>query len=565
MEGVYLIYFLLGALLFWGSKCCFKGEWNEEYTSLRQTKMLEGAAALGVVLHDAAQKTCAPWRPSYTIVHGLDPFVEPGYVFVAVFFFCSGLGLYKSVKTKPDYLKGFFRRRMLPVIVAFYLSEWIYLLIRLGMGEKMGTADILWYLSGLRLANMNAWFMVVLPLFYLFFYLAFRFCRRDGAAIVWVFIGVMLYTVGCAFVDHQDVWWIRGEWWYNSVLLFPLGMLFAKHEGALTGIIRKRYILWLAAGILALIAVWTLSDIAVARWGYYGENWRDPLRVLHRLGSAASQWLVCIAAVSVCMLLLMKVRFGNRALGWLGKMSMDVYLCHGVFVELFWFDFLGRKSLYYIRSVPAYLGAVLLCGLAAAAGFRLLRTEVMKLPAAVCAAGQKVPAAWKRIKNKRALFIAAALILAVVSGWVMLLPRQGGNVRRINGIEVRIPEGFSCTFSERDHSVWTYGRTDKKPGPLILDAGIRGSRAQVFVTAEDVAEDCGWMEDMEIYINPRGIRTVRGHSTDYAGGREYRYYVETPKTVFLIAMSENPAYYDAADCEAVLKETVDGMVPAGAR
>ncbi len=38
--------------------------------------MLEGAAALGVVLHHAAQKTCAPWRPSYTIVHGLEITME---------------------------------------------------------------------------------------------------------------------------------------------------------------------------------------------------------------------------------------------------------------------------------------------------------------------------------------------------------------------------------------------------------------------------------------------------------------------------------------------------------
>ena len=36
------------------------------------------------------------------------------------------------------------------------------------------------------------------------------------------------------FVDHQNVWWIRGEWWYNSVILFPLGLLYAKHEEKLT-------------------------------------------------------------------------------------------------------------------------------------------------------------------------------------------------------------------------------------------------------------------------------------------------------------------------------------------
>ena len=70
-------------------------------------------------------------------MHGLDFFLQLGYLFVSVFFFCSGLGLYKSFRTKPDYLKGFFRRRVLPIVIAFYLSEWIYLAIRLLAGERM--------------------------------------------------------------------------------------------------------------------------------------------------------------------------------------------------------------------------------------------------------------------------------------------------------------------------------------------------------------------------------------------------------------------------------------------
>ncbi len=380
MDWLDLFYFLLGALLCWGAKGCRRGQWNSDCTSLGQTKTLEGAAALGVALHHIAQKTCGSWHPRQYIVHGLDVFVDMGYILVAVFFFCSGLGLYKSVRTKPDYLKGFFRRRMLPLVIAFYLSEWLHLGVRALMGERMTAADVLWYLSGLRLANMNAWYMVALPLFYLFFWLAFRFCRREGAAIGWVFLGVLAYTVGCAFVDHQDVWWVRGEWWYNSVILFPIGLLFGRHEEALLRRFRRGYPVWLGLSLVGVFAALRLAGAAVGRWGYYGENWGDPMKVLHRLGSAGAQWLVCAAVVLACVLVMMKCRFGNRALTWLGKMSLDFYLAHGIFVELFGFSFLDRaKPLYYIRSVPLFLLTVLACGAVSAMLFRRLRMAVTRL------------------------------------------------------------------------------------------------------------------------------------------------------------------------------------------
>ena len=80
MDWMYLFFFLLGMLLCCGACFMTGGRWNEEYTSLRQTKALQGIAALGVALHHMAQKTCAPWNPQKYIVHGLDFFIPIGYL-----------------------------------------------------------------------------------------------------------------------------------------------------------------------------------------------------------------------------------------------------------------------------------------------------------------------------------------------------------------------------------------------------------------------------------------------------------------------------------------------------
>ena len=381
MDWMYLVYFLLGALLFFGAKGCRRKEWTEEYTGLKQTKNLQGIAALGVALHHMAQKTCAPWHSYKYIVHGLDFFVPIGYLFVAVFLFCSGLGLYKSWKTKPDYLRAFPRRRILPIVLAFYLSEIIYTLARLAVGEKMDTVQILWYLSGLRMANYNSWYVIVIPFFYLAFYFSFKCCRREGTAIGCIFVFTLTYTMLGACLDHQSVWWMRGEWWYNSIILFPLGLVFGKYEAKMTAFLKKGYWLWLVLSFFAIFALYRVSTLAADQWwGYYGENWGDPLKVPHRLGSCASQWLVCIAFVAFCFLLMMKARLGNKILTLLGGVTLEFYLMHGIFVDLFGYDFAGiTKSAVYIKNVPLYMLAVLTCAIPATILFHFLWTGLVKL------------------------------------------------------------------------------------------------------------------------------------------------------------------------------------------
>ena len=381
MDWMYLFYFLLGALLFGGAAVCRPKEWNEEYTSLKQTRILKGVCALGVALHHMAQKTCAPWNEAKYIVHGLDLFVPIGYLFVAVFLFCSGLGLYKSWKNRPDYLRVFPRRRILPMVLAFYLSEIIYTLVRLAVGEKMDTAAILWYLSGFQMANYNAWYQIVIPFFYLAFYLSFRFCRREGAAIGWVTLFTLAYTLLGACLDHHGAGWMRGEWWYNSIILFPLGMVFGKYEARVTAFLKKGYGFWLALSFAAVFVLYHISVLAADKWwGYYGENWGDPLKVPHRLGCCVSQWLVCVAFVAFWFLLLMKVRLGNKLLAMLGSVTLSFYLIHGLFVDLFGFNFAGvAPSAVYIRNVPLYILAVLSCSALATALFHFLWKGLVKL------------------------------------------------------------------------------------------------------------------------------------------------------------------------------------------
>ena len=574
MDLIYLFYFLLSALIFFGAEYAGRGRWNEEYTSLRQTKILQGIAALGIALHHMAQKTCAPWHPQRYMVHGLDPFIPMGYMLVAVFMFCSGLGLYKSFKTKPDYLKGFFRRRILPVIIAFYLSEIIYTVIRLAMGEKMDAVTVLWYLSGLHMANFNAWYIIVIPFFYAAFWAAFRFCKREGLSIFLVLLFVLGYTALGAAIDHQNDWWMRGEWWYNSCLLFPLGMVFGKHEERITRVLKKGYWFWLilfCAGFFLLFqqSEWLINH----RLGYYVYG---PDKIMKRMLSAGTQWLVGLFFTGFCFLLMMKIRLGNKATAWLGAVTLDFYLMHGVFVELFGYNFLDlAKSIVYIRDVPLYIAAVLAASVPATLGFRWIRTRVTGwLQGKGRGRGEDSPSGRetlrekiRRRKKQRALkepgwfrkygaIITAAVLLG---GFCLLLTtgRTDEHILKMNRLEIKIPQYFSLEHQDRSGALYKYTGGEKKISTLIVDAEIPDASEREQDSLESLAA-CGWLTEQEEYTNPRGVRMIRGIVT-VNGLRERRYYVESGGRLTVIRMSEDDRFYNPKDCEEAMQETADGI------
>ena len=359
---MYFFYFLLGVIIFWGAHGYKIHEWNEEYCSYKQTKALLGIQAIFIILHHLAQKSCAPWNPEQYIVHGLDIFGPIGHLIVGVFLFCSGLGLYKSLKAKKNYLKNFVIKRIVPLVIAFYLSEFIYLIVRLLMHEKMSIKVVIWYLSGLHMANWNCWYLVAIIFFYFIFYFVFRFCKEERMAVFLIFFVCIVYTVLGVFIGHQDDWWMRGEWWYNSIILFPIGILFAKYEKGITAFSKKIYPVLLPIVIILTYVFSVLSDKAQLEWGYYGEYSDDPLTIPHRLGCCIVQWLHCIGYTASHILLLLKIRIGNRLLELFGKFTLEIYLMHGMFVEMFGFNFLDElPSAYYIESLPMYIFSVMFC------------------------------------------------------------------------------------------------------------------------------------------------------------------------------------------------------------
>jgi peptidoglycan/LPS O-acetylase OafA/YrhL len=363
---VYLVYPIMIILLLWGSKLCGRGVWNEEAFSLRQMKALQGFFAICIMLHHIGQKTCASWLDPKLIEPGLELFVPYGYYFVGFFLFCSGYGLYQSYRTKPDYLTGFCKRRILPLVLSYYSTGLLFLLARFLMKEQLDGLKIFYYVSGLKLSNPNAWFVIALPFFYLAFYLAFRHCKSEKNAVISVLAFTLGYDLLGTLIDHND-FWMRGEWWYNSVHFFVIGILFARHKEAITAHLKKHYLLYFMLFFVGLFVLDALSNMAQGTFSYYGENWHAPDKVFRRWVCLLSQILASCSFVFFVFLLGMKVLIGNRFLAFMGTITLEFYLIHGLFLELFAYNFAGVvPSLYHLRNVPLLILIVFLPSLPAA-------------------------------------------------------------------------------------------------------------------------------------------------------------------------------------------------------
>jgi len=365
---VYIFYIIIIGLLFYGASFSKKGEWNEGFMTLKQTKSIQGFCTVCILFHHLGQKTCANWLNPAVIRPGLEFFVPIGYLFVSVFLFCSGYGLYKSYNTKKHYLNGFIRKRILPIIVTYYISSFLFLICRMGLGEKMDLKTFILYFTGLKLCNHYGWYAAVVPLFYLAFYLCFKYFKNKDDALAATCLFVFFYTLVGTFIDHND-FWMKGEWWYNCVHLFSIGLIFARNEEKIVNHLKKHYYGYLISFFVLTFVFYVFSKFTTGVFSYYGQYMGLTLekKVLHRWICLLSEMGTSLCFVTFVMMASMKIRIGNKVIDFMGTITLEFYLIHGLFVELFGFSFVDvTHSLYFIKNVFLFGIVVAVCAVPAA-------------------------------------------------------------------------------------------------------------------------------------------------------------------------------------------------------
>lgn len=323
---------LLLMTLIWRAKVAKKVEFHKDALALTTAKGLQGFSAVGVMLHHMVQTLLREKQD----VGGIDWFTQIGVLFVGMFFFFSGYGLYTSLKSKDDYLKGFLRKRLPSILVPFYLCNTIFVLTSLALGERYCADYLIAHLTGWILLNSQLWFIVEILILYLGFYLLFRVIKKERIAYVGMGVFIILLMIGSLLLGHDftstsGLRWFRGEWWYNSTLLFFLGMTVARYQVQVKKIIQHTYWCLLPTGlILSYLLYWKTDNVLRTR-GYWHE-WIGHPGYNEKFEALFFQLSMVICIVLTFLLLTLKVQFKNSILNFLGKISLEIYLIHNLFI-----------------------------------------------------------------------------------------------------------------------------------------------------------------------------------------------------------------------------------------
>ncbi len=329
--AVYL--FILLAVCCYGMKF---SSFHQDYLSLSTTRALKGVFAIIILFsHVRLFADIGPGLPDR--MYGFT-MRYLGQLMVAAYFFYSGFGITESSKRKENYVKGFFRKRILKILLYYDLALFLFLVLQTLTGHFYDTRFYLfcWF------AWNSSWFVFDILALYFITYLALILKERFHLSQVFFACFVSLCTIALwVFVAHEK----RPDyWWYDTLAVFPAGIWYSIIKEKVDTISLKGRLLL----VLLLVACFVL--------------WRHFIGI-DDYGICAIIFTLALTAVT-CF-----VKIDNPVLQWLGKYSFFIIILHRIPMNAF-----SQTSL--VNSPLVFTGIVLVTSLLLAWGFGLLMRKI---------------------------------------------------------------------------------------------------------------------------------------------------------------------------------------------
>lgn len=319
---------IFALLLLWGVKFNKLSEpINGDYFSVANCLHLRGALSIVVVFNHL----------SLSGVGGsiFSAFSHVGFLAVAVFFFISGYGLVKSYGSKTVCVDGFLKKRTTKLLIPYLIVVLLYWLLYLIIDTPYSVKEMLLsFVNGDPIAK-HSWYIIVSILLYAAFWLAAKLFNGNCKCVIASEFAIALaITLAANAADYPHCWYI-------SNFALPLGMVYAVYE--------KNILAWFNEAKRYTISFAALSLLLGSCFASLPITHSD---VLYNVASILFSLLVAV--------LFMKVRIGNPVLGFLGRISLELYLIHGAMILLL------RSELVYIGNDVLFVLAVLLSSVLAA-------------------------------------------------------------------------------------------------------------------------------------------------------------------------------------------------------
>lgn len=220
-----------------------------------------------------------------------------GQMMVVMFLVYSGYGVMRSILTKgEEYIRQMPRKRLLTTLVNFDVAVAAFLLLALALGTSVSLRQVLLSLIAWDSLGNSNWYIFVILVCYAAAWLAALVCR--GSKATWIVTGLLLTGVMVALS------FVKGNWWYDTMLSFPFGCLVAAYEKPIVDWCRRWYVLALLGSGIGCLALMRLQP--------------DAFGVIRNVQA------MCFA--TSVLLITQKLRPTCSILAWMGKRLFPLYI-----------------------------------------------------------------------------------------------------------------------------------------------------------------------------------------------------------------------------------------------
>lgn len=306
--------------------------------SKADTNGLKGLFAILIFLHHISYKFNAfDDMPALSLI-----FNDIGSIGVGVFFFISGYGLMISSR-KPDYTKNLLCKKIPKLYLLHVLINILYIFADIIRGVSYDFITFLTAGLGLDMfnnfvrANGNSWYITSILIIYFIFAITKLYCTKNNTKEKTFFILFSLFTI-LVF----GIFLLAFSYNFNEVSIYIraiyclfFGMIYFYFSPKINKFLSKYF--WYIIGLI-VVAIVLLLDIQMS----YSEG-----QVLFTI---IKEFLLPVLVMIFILTLNQKITLDSPVLNFLGDISLEIYLLHGLIQELL-FGVINNQFLFTLTSL----------------------------------------------------------------------------------------------------------------------------------------------------------------------------------------------------------------------
>lgn len=281
-----------------------RGLISEEYLSKERTACINGIFVILIVFSHYTNFESFSWDPALDSIYLLFK-KHIDQLVVATFLFYSGYGMETRIKAKGwVYISGL-PDKFFKLLFRFDFAVLLFLALQTILGKEYPASQIVLSFIGLKSIGNSNWYIFVILVEYLLMFAAFSLChlfaeKADSVSCVMAFITM---TVVFIYIMMKADF---PAYFYNTVILLPLGCWYALFEDRIREILNSRKV------------IYPIALILVAAIYYYS--------FCHRKDSIEFYTVWAAAFIAGILLVTMRFRIQNKVLAFFGKHVFSIYI-----------------------------------------------------------------------------------------------------------------------------------------------------------------------------------------------------------------------------------------------